>query len=66
MCIRDSANRPETDTLEGALYHIQTIQAETGLKMKGLISNTHLLRCLLYTSDPQEIVDRTKKIMEVK
>ena len=35
---------PETDTVEGALYHIQTIQAETGLKVKGLINNTHLLR----------------------
>ncbi|MBS6456544.1 MAG: ATP-binding protein [Firmicutes bacterium] len=44
MLIVVNANRPETDTLEGALYHIQTIQAETGLKVKGLISNTHLLR----------------------
>ena len=36
MLIVVNANRPETDTLEGALYHIQTIQAETGLKVKGL------------------------------
>ena len=39
-----NANRPETDTLEGALYHIDTIERETGLKVKGLINNTHLLR----------------------
>ena len=44
MLIVVNANRPETDTVEGALYHIQTIQAETGLKVKGLINNTHLLR----------------------
>ena len=30
--------------MEGALYHIRTIEAETGLKVKGLINNTHLLR----------------------
>ena len=44
MLIVINANRPETDTVEGALYHIQTIEAETGLKVKGLINNTHLLR----------------------
>ena len=44
MLIVVNANRPETDTLEGALYHIQTIQAETGLKLYCLLSHTHLLR----------------------
>lgn len=44
MLIVVNANRPETTTLEGALYHIRTIEAETGLKVKGLINNTHLLR----------------------
>ena len=44
MLIVVNANRPETDTVEGALYHIRTIEAETGLKVKGLINNTHLLR----------------------
>ena len=39
-----NANRPETDSFEGAMYHIDTIQAETGLRVKGLINNTHLLR----------------------
>jgi hypothetical protein len=44
MLIVINANRPETDSLEGAMYHIDTIQAETGLKVKGLINNTHMLR----------------------
>lgn len=44
MLLVVNANRPETDTVDGALYHFQTIEAETGLKIKGLINNTHLLR----------------------
>ncbi len=39
-----NANRPQTDTPEGAVYHIDAIQSETGLKVAGLINNTHLLR----------------------
>ena len=39
-----NANRPETTDLEGALYHINAITAETGLRVQGLINNTHLLR----------------------
>jgi len=44
MLIVVNANRPETDTPEGALYHIETIERETGLKVRGLINNTHMLR----------------------
>lgn len=39
-----NANRPETGTTAGALDHITRIEKETGLKMTGLINNTHLLR----------------------
>lgn len=39
-----NANRPETNTLEGALYHISAIEQETGVKITGIINNTHLLR----------------------
>jgi energy-coupling factor transporter ATP-binding protein EcfA2 len=38
-----NTNRPETEELDGCLWHIAAIQAETGLKIKGLINNTHLL-----------------------
>ncbi len=38
-----NANRPETNTLEGALTHIASIEKETNLKITGLINNTHLL-----------------------
>lgn len=38
-----NTNRPETEKLDGCLWHIAAIQAETGLKIKGLINNTHLL-----------------------
>lgn len=38
-----NANRPETATLEGCLDHLDRIQVETGLQVKGIINNTHLL-----------------------
>jgi len=43
LCVIN-ANRPETDHLAGALEHIEKIQAETGIKIDGLINNTHLIR----------------------
>ena len=43
LCVIN-ANRPETDHLDGALEHIRKIQDETGMKIDGLINNTHLIR----------------------
>lgn len=43
LCVIN-ANRPETDTVEGALYHLDRIQAETGMMVEGLVNNTHLLK----------------------
>jgi len=48
-----NTNRPETTTLEGCLGHITSIQAETGLMVKGLINNTHLLN----ETTPADIID---------
>ncbi len=39
-----NTNRTETDTAAGAMDHITRIEKETGLKITGLINNTHLLR----------------------
>ncbi|MDD6919624.1 MAG: P-loop NTPase [Eubacteriales bacterium] len=36
-------NRVDTSTVEGCLYHINAIQAETGLKVKGIINNSNML-----------------------
>ncbi len=52
MLLVVNANRPETDTVEGALYHLRTIEQETGLPVRGLINNTHLLR----QTTPQDIL----------
>ena len=43
LCVING-NRPETDHLDGALEHIEKIQNETGIKIEGLINNTHLIR----------------------
>lgn len=43
LCVIN-ANRPETDTKEGALSHLTRIESETGLIVDGLVNNTHLLR----------------------
>ena len=37
-------NRPGTNSLEKALWQLRSIEAITGLKITGLVSNTHLLR----------------------
>ena len=51
LCVIN-ANRPETDHLYGCFEHIARIQAETGLKIDGLINNTHMLR----ETTPAEII----------
>jgi hypothetical protein len=43
LCVVNT-NRPETMELEGIIQHIQSIEMTTGLKVTGLINNTHLLR----------------------
>lgn len=42
LCVLN-ANRPETDSAEGMINHIRSIETETGLKVDGLINNTHML-----------------------
>lgn len=39
-----NTNRPETMDIKGIIYHIQSIEESTQLKITGLINNTHLLR----------------------
>lgn len=43
LCVIN-ANRPETDHIQGAFEHIARIQAETGIRIDGIINNTHMLR----------------------
>lgn len=37
-------SRPDTSTVEGAIEHIKEIELSSGLKITGLINNTHFLR----------------------
>lgn len=39
-----NANRPETQTVEQAVSYIKAIEESSGLKITGLINNTHLLK----------------------
>ena len=39
-----NASRPDTSNLDGALEHIAAIEAQTGLKVTGLVNNGHMLR----------------------
>ena len=38
-----NANRPHTDTVDGAIDHVLAIEAATGLVVTGIVNNTHLL-----------------------
>ena len=42
LCVLN-ANRPETDTVQGMITSLRSIEEETGLKIDGLVNNTHLL-----------------------
>ena len=57
-----NTNRPESDDLEGCLFHISTIQAETGLPVKGLINNTHMLS----ETTPQDIIEGYKMCKKIE
>jgi energy-coupling factor transporter ATP-binding protein EcfA2 len=39
-----NANRPETRDADGAVRHLSAIEGVTGLRIEGIINNTHLLR----------------------
>ena len=39
-----NTNRPDTGNIKGILEHMTAIEETTGLKINGLINNTHLLR----------------------
>jgi len=39
-----NANRPDTNSLDGALAHIAAIEGATGLAVTGVVNNCHLLR----------------------
>lgn len=41
LCVING-NRPETDSLEGAVKHIRSIEEEIQLPITGLVSNTHM------------------------
>ncbi|MGI6752211.1 MAG: ATP-binding protein [Anaerovoracaceae bacterium] len=43
LCVINS-NRRETDKPEGALKHLLQIEKETGIRVGGIVSNTHMLR----------------------
>ncbi|MDP3385963.1 MAG: ATP-binding protein [Eubacteriales bacterium] len=44
MFIVVNANRPETQTVEAVKRYMNNIELSSGLKISGLINNTHLLR----------------------
>ncbi len=39
-----NANRPDTQTEDGIIMHVKAIESTVGVKVTGLINNTHLLR----------------------
>lgn len=39
-----NANRPETRTFDGIAEHMNSVAEETGIKISGIVNNTHMLR----------------------
>ncbi|MCF0115911.1 MAG: ATP-binding protein, partial [Erysipelotrichaceae bacterium] len=44
LCVVINANRYETQTVDQCMEQITSIEEETGLKVTGVINNTHMLR----------------------
>ena len=60
-----NANRPDTDSLEGCLEQINSIEVETGIKIDALINNTHMLM----ETTPEDILkgfELCRKVSEEK
>ncbi len=55
LCVMN-ANRPETDSADGMIGHIRSIEEETGLSVDGLVNNTHMLA----ETVPQDVMDGYK------
>ena len=56
-----NANRFETDTLEGALFHLNAIEEEIKLPITGIINNTHMLA----ESKPDDVLKGHELCMEL-
>lgn len=56
-----NANRPGTGDVDSAINHIRAIEYEAGMKVSGLINNTHFLR----DTKPQDVIDGHKLVKKV-
>lgn len=56
-----NANRPETQTLEQAISYVRAIEESSGLKVTGIINNTHLLK----STSVEDVVRGQKLAQEV-
>jgi len=62
-----NTNRPETMDIKGIIYHIKSIEESTGLKITGLINNTHLLRDTTIETilESQEIIKKVSAKLSI-
>ena len=60
LCVLNG-NRMETDSVEGMIEHLKSIEVETGLKFDGIINNTHMLM----ESTAEDVVKGYKLCSEV-
>ncbi|HHW95206.1 MAG TPA: ATP-binding protein [Mogibacterium sp.] len=56
-----NANRPGTADVDSAINHIRAIEYEAGMKVAGLINNTHFLR----DTKPQVVLEGHKLVKKV-
>lgn len=56
-----NANRFETDTPEGALFHLKAIEEELALPVTGIINNTHMLA----ETRPEDVIKGHELCMKV-
>lgn len=62
-----NANREQTQTAEKVIEHIRAIEKSSGLKVTGLINNTHLIRSTTIEDilRGQELVSKVSKLCDI-
>ena len=62
-----NANREQTQTVDGVISHIKSIEATSGLKVTGLINNTHMLRetSLEDVMRGQKLVEEVSGVLDI-
>lgn len=62
-----NCSRPETQSVDGIIMHIKAIESTVGVKVTGIINNTHMLRetTVDHVMHGQQVIQQAAKKLEI-